>query len=1220
MEFRILGPIEVHAGGRAGDGPDGSGRDAPVLGGGPAGGSEGGRAGPGGTPAGEFSGGPGACPGGGPLPLGPPRTRAVLGILLVRPGEIVSVGQFVDELWPDQPPAEARPLVHGYLSRLRRALRAAPDGAARLVTRKPGYLLHVGDGELDLHRFEDLLGRARSARSAGALDESLRYYRRAHALWRGTPFADAPATPGIDGAVTRLAELRLGSGEEEFAVRLAVGEGAELVAALTEQVDAYPLRERPVGQLMLALHRAGRTAEALDVYRRAVARLAGELGIDPGPELRQVEVAILRGEVGTPSRGTADGPELGQGNREAAPPGPGGGGTEPGWPGTRRVGLEVGQSGAGHDDGSPVGWPGSGREEPEDGQPAAVRDGRPGQARVARAGTSRSGPVGPEPAPDVRDGAVPGPEPERVEPDAARGDESGHTRAVTGETSWPGERPAQLPTDLATFTGRSAELAHLLAPADPGAAGVTVVAVDGMAGVGKTALAVRAAHRVAGRFPDGQLFLDLHGFTEGIEAVAPGDALDRMLRALGVPGDRIPPGTEDRASLFRSAVAGRRMLLLLDNAATEDQVRPLLPATPGCLVLVTSRHRLTGLDAALPLSLDLLPPSDAVALFVRIAGPGAAADQAGTAEIVELCGRLPLAIRIAAARLRSRSGWRPAHLADRLRDHRHRLDQLVAGHRSVGGAFELSYQQLDPDQRRMFRLLGLHPGPDTDAPAAAALSGLGVPRADRLLEDLTDAHLLEQPVVGRYRFHDLLRGYAARAAADEEPATDRRAALIRLFDYYVDTAAGAATLVYPHDGDLCLCRTTTPPTRPRGVSTAPQAATWLETERQNLLAVAAQAAGIGLPEYPNRLSDVLARNLRSRGTFADTLSLHNQALAAASQMGDRRGEGHAWSRLGDLYKEVDRYDDALDAYRRALGLSGGAGDRGCEGHALAGLGILHLLTGRSQEAIGYFGRSLAIAREIGDRNGERRGLVGLGILDKLLGRPEAALDHLGRAVRIAAEIGDLPGEAHASVSLAELHRQLGRPDRAVEHLHRALDLVRESGDRAGEAHASVSLAASYRQLGLPDQAIGPLRRALAIADQIGDRQAEQGALAALGEAQLLLGRHDEALDAQSRALAIAREIGDRNGELAALNGLGRTRRATVRPDLAVRDHTEALALALDLGQPHDQAGALDGRAAAQLDLGRPDLAGADWRRALELFEAVDAPEVGRIREALAALA
>lgn len=1192
----------------------------------------------------------------------------MLGVLLIRPGEIVSVGQFVDELWPDQPPAEARSLVHGYLSRLRRALRAAPDGAARLVTRKPGYLLHVGDGELDLHGFEDLLGRARSARSAGALDESLRYYRRAHALWRGTPFADAPATPGIDAAVTRLAELRLGSAEEEFAVRLAVGEGAELVAALTERVDAYPLRERPVGQLMLALHRAGRTAEALEVYRRAVARLAGELGIDPGPELRQVEVAILRGEVETPGRGAGDGGALGRGSGEAVLGRPGGGGA----PGTRREGLDVGWSGGGHDEGARVGWSGAGSGaragagaragsgaggEPgpvlgadsvfgsgcagsEEGtvrdgwsrsdsgsgsgraglEEGAGRDGwLDGQARAGRdgsqVGTSASGPVGSERARDVRDGAAPGPGSAPTETGSGPADRA----PGPGGTSWPGERPAQLPTDLATFTGRSAELAHLLAPADPGAAGVTVVAVDGMAGVGKTALAVRAAHRVAGRFPDGQLFLDLHGFTDGIEAVPPGDALDRMLRALGVPGDRIPPETEDRASLFRSAVAGRRMLLLLDNAATEGQVRPLLPATPGCLVLITSRHRLTGLDAALPLSLDLLPPSDAFALFVRIAGPAAAADPAGTAEIVELCGRLPLAIRIAAARLRSRSGWRPAHLADRLRDHQHRLDQLVAGHRSVGGAFELSYQQLDPDQRRMFRLLGLHPGPDTDAPAAAALTGLGVPRADRLLEDLTDAHLLEQPASGRYRFHDLLRGYAARAVADEEPPEARRAALIRLFDYYVDTAAGAATLVYPHDGDLCLCRTTTPPTRPRGVSTAPQAAAWLETERQNLLAVAAQAAGIGLPAYPNRLSDVLARNLRSRGTFADTLSLHNQALAAASQMGDQRGEGHAWSRLGDLYKEVDRYDDALDAYRRALELSGGARDRGCEGHALAGLGILHLLTGRSQEAIGYFGRSLVIAREIGDRNGERRGLVGLGILDKLLGRPEAALEHLGTAVRIAAEIGDLPGEAHASVSLAELHRQLGRPDRAVEYLHRALDLVRESGDRAGEAHASVSLAASYRQLGLPDQAIGPLRRALAIADQIGDRQAEQGALAALGEAQLLLGRHDEALDAQSRALVIAREIGDRNGELAALNGLGRTRRATVRPDLAVRDHTEALALALELGQPHDQAGALDGRAAAHLDLGRPDLAGADWRRALELFEAVDAPEAERIREALAAL-
>ena len=340
--------------------------------------------------------------------------------------------------------------------------------------------------------------------------------------------------------------------------------------------------------------------------------------------------------------------------------------------------------------------------------------------------------------------------------------------------------PRQLPAPLAGFAGRAAELARL--DRTPPAGTAALVTIDGMPGVGKTALAVHAAHRIADRYPDGQLFLDLRGHTQGAAPVDPGQALDRMLRSLGVVAEWVPAQLDDRAALYRSRLAHRRLLLLLDNAVTDDQVAPLLPGTPGCLVLVTSRHRLTGLDPTHGVSLDPLPVPDAVSLFARLAGPLRLAREPPEllVEAVELCGRLPLAIRIAATRLRSHPSWRMRHLVDRLRDHRHRLAELALGGRSAAASFDLSYRRLSPDQQRAYRLLGLHPGPDLDPGGAAALLGTTVAGAGRLLEWLLDAHLLREPVPGRYEFPDLLRAHAASIAHRDEAAATRQAALGRL--------------------------------------------------------------------------------------------------------------------------------------------------------------------------------------------------------------------------------------------------------------------------------------------------------------------------------------------------------------------------------------------------------------------------------------------------------
>lgn len=372
-------------------------------------------------------------------------------------------------------------------------------------------------------------------------------------------------------------------------------------------------------------------------------------------------------------------------------------------------------------------------------------------------------------------------------------------------------RPRQLPLDTTSFTGRASEVDRLLALVSDSGSGSAVVisAIDGMAGIGKTALAVRVGHQLAKRFPDGQVFIDLHGFTGAVAPVEPADALDRLLRTLGVPGERIPAGLDDRAGLWRSLLADRRLLIVLDNAATEAQVAPLLPGVPGCLVLVTSRNRLAGLEATQVVSLDTLPVADAVILFARIADEDQLATESRSLvlEAVQLCGRLPLAIGIAAARLRRHRAWTVADLVARLHDADQRLAELADGARSVAAALAVSYEHLSPGQQHLYRLLGLHPGPDIDTYAAAALANTTAGDAGRLLDNLLDAHLLVEPATDRYVLHDLVRAHAASTAATTDTEPDRRAAVGRLLDHYRHTAAAAMDVAHPYE---CIRRPRVP--------------------------------------------------------------------------------------------------------------------------------------------------------------------------------------------------------------------------------------------------------------------------------------------------------------------------------------------------------------------------------------------------------------------------
>ncbi|MHA6619805.1 ATP-binding protein [Pseudonocardia sp. DLS-67] len=714
------------------------------------------------------------------------------------------------------------------------------------------------------------------------------------------------------------------------------------------------------------------------------------------------------------------------------------------------------------------------------------------------------------------------------------------------------DRLRQLPGPSPLFTGRKPELADLDRVSDQ--AHLVIVTIAGMPGVGKTALAVQAAHRVASRYPDEQIYLDLHGYAQGGRPVEPGEALDRLLRSLGVPAEQVPADPDDRAALYRSRLADHRALILLDNAATEEQVAPLLPGTPGCLVLVTSRRLLTGLDHSHALSLDLLPLPDAVTLFARAAGELRVREEppAALAELVELCGRLPLAVRVAAARLRSRPSWTVAHLIDRLR-----LSEFEAGERSVTAALDLSYRQLSAEQQRAYRLLGLHPGVDLTAHAAAALLGVTRQKAERLIDHLLVTHLLQEPAPGRFRFHDLVRAHGVAKADAEEPEPDRRAALTRLFDHYRHGAAAAMDIAYPYE------RARRPDVPPSG-SPAPTPADpagavgWLDAELPTLLAVARHAADHGWPEHVHHLAAILHVHVVGRGRYATAEALHDRALTVARAVGDRLAEQNALANLGRTHLKQGRNEQAADRYSQALEMARATGHVSVEVDALLGLGHFHLLRGR----------------------GER------------------AAEYLSQARRLAHDTGHHITELNALIALGWLHRQLGDYERALETFSQAQKLAHDTGNPSSEADALAGLGWQYRQQDRPRDAVACFEQAHRIAHAIGSRHGELNAMIGLAAAQRVLDLHDPAAETYRSALALSREIGNRNLEFEALQGMGRLHFAAGRPDRALASHREALEVATQLHQAADQANAHDGLAHALEALDRHEDARRHWRRAL----------------------
>jgi tetratricopeptide (TPR) repeat protein/transcriptional regulator with XRE-family HTH domain len=727
-----------------------------------------------------------------------------------------------------------------------------------------------------------------------------------------------------------------------------------------------------------------------------------------------------------------------------------------------------------------------------------------------------------------------------------------------------------LPRDIAAFTGREADLAWLEGALDglPASGGVVGIhAIDGMAGIGKTSFAVHAAHRLAERFPDGQFFLPLHAHTPGQRPVDPADGLASLLLATGLAAAQIPPGLEARAARWRAHVADRRIMLVLDDAAGHEQIRPLLPAAAGSLVLVTSRRRLTALEDSAVISLDTLPAAEAAVLLTRLAGrPGISATDPAVGEITRRCGYLPLAIGLIAGKLKHHPARTAGQLAADLSAATDRMALLQAENVSVSAAFDLSYQDLTEDLQRLFRRLGLIPGPTFDAYAAAALDGTDIGDARRQLDELYDQHLLTEPAPGRYQLHDLLREHA-RALAATDGQTDRDTVAGRVLDYYLHTALAAGKHFDPRVSAYRRPPPGHPPEQAPDLSALGQAAAWLEAERANLHAATDYAATTGRSRYVIVIPAAMSGFLSVRGHWDQSAALHQGALAAARQAGDRLGEADTLTTLGALQRNTGGYQAAAAGLTRALALYRDAGDQRGQAYALDQLGFLWALSGDYPAAVASHQQALALARSIGDRRGQAWTLNGLGLVQQLTGDYPAATASQQQALALFTDLGDLEGQAYALNSLGVVQQEAGDHPAAAASQYQALALFRDIGHRLGQAHALNDLGLVQRETGDYGPAAASHQQALELFGGLGNLLGQAEALNRLGVLSLCISATSQARDRHTQALAIARDISAPPEEARALEGIGNSHLRDGNPSQAAAYLQQALAIYQRIGAP-----------------------------------------------------
>jgi tetratricopeptide (TPR) repeat protein/transcriptional regulator with XRE-family HTH domain len=813
-----------------------------------------------------------------------------------------------------------------------------------------------------------------------------------------------------------------------------------------------------------------------------------------------------------------------------------------------------------------------------------------------------------------------------------------------------------LPRDASGFTGRERELRQLLAvvlgAARTGAA-PAIVTVDGMAGVGKTAFAVHAAHLLASRHPDGQIFLHLHAHTEGQRPVSPADALSNLLLTIGVPAQAVPAGLERRAAMWRDRLCDRRMLILLDDADGHEQVRSLLPAAPGCLVLITSRRRLSALEGAEPLSLAALPPVEAAELFARLAGIDADdVHRQAVAELTALCGHLPLAIGLLAGRLRGHPAWTVRYLVDMLSRSRDRLAEIQADDVAISSAFELSYQSLPEDQRRLFRHLGQHPGGHFDAHAAAALDGAGVAPTRRRLEALYNDHLVDEPAPARYQFHDLIRAYAR---ALTPPGAHDDGAVDRLLDYYSAATSAANRRLGLRDvlsRDSTLCR---PPELPE-FATRREATDWLDVERPNLVDGVDCAARQQRHDHVVHLAYAVHSYLRVAGHWEQALGVHQAAVRAAQVTGNGLWLGEALNDLGvvqllrgdyqaaavslaraiGLYRDLDdrarlaraladhgrgrifarEYQAATDHLLAALDIYRGRGDRHGEANALNYLGVSWYLTDEYASAIASLHEALTLYQELGSRNGRANALNNLGVVQRLRGEYSAARASLSEALAIYRALEHRFGQADVLCNLGIVQRLTGDHLTAATSLTAALTAFGDLGNRHGEANALCNLGVVRGLTGEPSAGMTALAEALTIYRDLGDRLGQASVLGQVGVLQRAAGDRRSACAQLTEALRIYDDAGSRLGRAQSLNDRGACLCDAGDGNGALTDHRQALSVARAIGSPFEEARALEGIGRCLLHARDVEMAATHLREAGAIYHRLGVPDAGRIATTL----
>ena len=971
------------------------------------------------------------------IDVGGNRQQIVLASLILEAGSVISIDRLMKAVYGENLPSSARVQVQICVSALRRLF--GSHGHPKVIaTRNQGYVLVPTGTTIDLQRYERLIQEARAAGGIGRKEESTTRYREALNLWRG-PAMEGLESESLRTVADRLTERRLTVNEDCIEFELELGRHREVIAELGGLVADYPLRERLRGQLMLALYRSGRQAEALDAYRAARTALIDELGLEPSEWLQRLERSILTSDtsLSVPEAVVA-----------AVPP----------------VVL-----------------------------PVVVPEVKPPEIEVRE-------PV-PEPEPVIEPAPAP-----RSDP------------AV----------PCMLPTDIADFTGRSKQIDSIqmqlaMAAEDPGQLAVPIIVVAGKPGIGKTALGVHVSHRLAPRYPDGQLFADLHG--RASNRVSPMHILERFLRTLGIPGTNIPDGLEERAEMYRGLLSNRRMLVVLDNVGSESQVLPLLPGNPANAVLITTRSRLGALPGAVHVDIDVLDPVQCVELLSRIAGPDRFEDEKeATAQLIELCGRLPLALRIAGARLSARPHWTVDQLVERLENESRRLDELNHGAMGIRVSISITYDNISDPARRLFRLLAVLDCTAFSVWVCAALLDEPLPDAHDLLDQLVEAQLVEPAGTEhgphrQYRFHDLIRVFARERLAAEEPLPERNAALQRVFGGLLFLAGEAHRKLYGQSNRQLHSPAPRWPIPPRATDRMlVEPLAWFERERQLIVAAVRQAAKVGAVEFCWDIAVTAVTLFDSRVYLNDWRDTHEVALSAVRQAGDRLGQAVVLYSLGSLNIVERRFADARRRLEDAADLFHTVGEDHGEALASRNIAFLERMDGNLAEAARRYEQTLTVLRRVGDLAASAYVLHSMAQVELERDDAEGAKTMLVEALELSRQVGSRRIEAQALHRLGDAHLQAGEPGRAVDVFDEALSVVCDLGDPIGEAYARLGLGMAYTRGGDWDKADAALSSAQQIATDNGELLVDARAEFSKGELALVGGRPQAAVTHLQRAL------------------------------------------------------------------------------------------------------